>query len=130
MEQGNFLGVDWGKRKIGLALAHPETRVAVAYGTAINDDQFLKQLAQIIDRETVTTVIIGIPQYQHVTKHPAEHFGDTVRQLGVQVEFSNEMFTSKLAQGNLTLQGYRQVSHQDDAEAAKILLQGWLDRKG
>lgn len=133
MEEKNFLGIDWGKSKIGVALAHGETRIAVAYGIFKNDDVFLETLKKIVQEEMVETIIIGIPRYgkETIEEHPAKIFGQKLQKvLGVEVVFSNEMFTSKMAQDSLIVQGYSAVGAQDDAEAAKILLQAWLDQVG
>jgi len=45
------------------------------------------------------------------------------------VEYQNEMFTTKMAQANLIERGEKGVSQHDDEEAARIILQEWLDRK-
>lgn len=125
----NFLGIDWGERKVGISLAHAETRVAVAYTILENNAALFEELAKILKQEEVGTVVIGVPRYGKKIQHPAQVFGDQVeKRFGVSVVYQDEMFTSKLAQGNLALQGYQAVSQADDAEAAKILLEGWLER--
>lgn len=127
-EKQNFLGIDWGERKIGLALAHAETRVALPYGILINDATLFEQLTTILQDEAIDTVIVGVPSGRGEAEHPATTFGRTLEEkLHVSVKYQNEMFTSKLAQGNLLLQGHKEVSQGDDAEAAKIILQDWLD---
>ncbi|TXH00884.1 MAG: Holliday junction resolvase RuvX [Candidatus Moraniibacteriota bacterium] len=133
MEQGNFLGIDWGKRKVGLAIASSETAVAVAYATIENNDTLFEKLNHIITTEEIHVVVIGDPQHQYREAEQGKlikSFSEKVRQLGVQVVFSNEIFTSQLAQKSLLALGHRHVTKQDDAEAAKILLQGWLDQQG
>lgn len=129
MGEKNFLGIDWGERKIGLALAHDETRVAVAYGMLENNTELFSKLKEILEKEEIGMVIVGVPRYGEKEKHPARLLGEKIwEQFGVEVSFQDEMFTSKLAQGNLVLQGYRGVGQNDDAEAAKILLEGWLEQ--
>lgn len=130
MERENYLAIDWGERKIGLALAHPETGIAVAYSIIENNDKVFENLKKIIFAEGVGQVVVGLPQYQRKVEHPAQDFGNKIKQFGVQVVFWNELFTTKMAQESLVSQGYRHVSQSDDAEAAKILLQGWLDQRG
>ena len=47
----NYLGIDWGATDVGVALAHAETCVAMAYATLANDKDLLQRLAEIIERE-------------------------------------------------------------------------------
>lgn len=127
----NYLGLDWGKAKIGVALAHEETRLAMAYGVFQNDEKLLKNIGVLLDKEEVGTVIIGIHKGdQYDGEHEGEKLGKRIGEVfQVAVEYQDEMFTSKMAQQNLISKGYSEVSAHDDAEAASILLQSWLDKK-
>lgn len=127
----NYLGIDWGSANIGVALAHQETRVALAYAALPNDADCLRRLGEIIASEAVGTVIIGIPVYIHRQEEAseAEKLGrELSRSFGVAVEYQNEMFTTKMAQANLIERGEKDASKRNDAEAARIILQEWLDR--
>ncbi len=131
MEEQNFLGIDWGENKLGIALAHGETRIAMAYGIFKNTSLFLEELKKIIQKEEVGTIVVGIPRYQGKIseEHPARKFGQNLeRVLKKKIIYTNEMFTSKLAQDSLKILGGKNVGASDDAEAAKILLQEWLDQ--
>ncbi len=127
----NYLGLDWGATKVGVALAHEEIRTALAYGVLKNDAVLVKGIGSLIEKEAIGTIVIGI--HKSATFH-GEHEGEKLgkllgEQLGVKVAYHDEMFTSKMAQSNLIAQGEKHVSAHDDAEAASILLQSWLDRK-
>jgi RNase H-fold protein (predicted Holliday junction resolvase) len=69
-----FLGIDWGKSRVGLSLADSETRIAFVYGTIKNDDDFIKKMVEIIKKERVKTVVIGIPSY--VNRKDVEYDGE------------------------------------------------------
>lgn len=139
----NYLALDWGASKIGVALAHAETRVALAYGVLKNDDALLPALGALFEQEEIGTVVIGIPARNAMRSDSGRHKSDTYQgehegeKLGkriaerflVAVEYQDEMFTSKMAQSNLIAQGEKRVSAHDDAEAASILLQSWLEKK-
>jgi len=43
-----YLGIDWGHKKIGLAVAQDDPRVAMAHATIDNDRDVFTRLAQII----------------------------------------------------------------------------------
>lgn len=127
-----YLGIDYGKSKIGLALADSETRIAFAYKTLDNNKDFFQKLGKIIDQENVTEIIIGIPAYvsQSEIKSEARKLGEKIKEIfKIGVEYQNEMFTTKMARGNLKEKGLKKIKRYDDQEAAKIILQDWLDRK-
>lgn len=130
-ERQNFLGLDWGKAKIGVALAHAETRLALAYGVLPNDSKLLDALGALFEQEEIGTVVIGIHKSDtYQGEHEGEKLGKQIAEyFQVAVEYQDEMFTSKMAQQNLISKGYTAVSAHDDAEAASILLQSWLDKK-
>lgn len=132
-EKSNYLGIDWGSSKIGVALAHDETQVALAYVTLENSKEFLSRLGEMIVLEHIGTVIIGVPSY--INREEVEYEGEKLGRLiqkhfSVRVEYQNEMFTTKMAQANLIERGEKGVSSHDDAEAARIILQEWLDTHG
>jgi len=127
----NYLGLDWGQAKIGVALAHAETRLAMAYGVLPNDDKLLDALGNFFEQEEIGTVVIGIHKSDtYQGEHEGEKLGKLIAErFSVVVEYQDEMFTSKMAQQNLISKGEKHVSAHDDAEAASILLQSWLDKR-
>ncbi len=145
-EKKNYLGIDYGSSKVGIALAHAETGVALAYSTLRNDGFFLRDLLRLIDLEDIGTVVIGIPARNalrsnvggpsHINREEVEYDGEKLGKLigeqlpGIHIAYQDEMFTTKMAQANLIERGERHVGRHDDAEAARIILQEWLDKRG
>lgn len=135
----NYLGIDWGEAKIGLALAFDETRLALPLRIIPNDHSLLPTLLRLIEEEGVGTVIIGLPSFPpHQTahsiqgeasrEHPARRLGERLgREANVAVKFVDEIFTTKIAREKLREVG--RGARDDDAEAAKVLLEEWLDTK-
>lgn len=125
------MGIDFGTSKIGLALADTETKMAYAYKTLRNDKDLLQKILEIIAQESVSKVIIGIPAYINKEEviYIGERFGKIINKAaGIEVEYQNEMFTTKMAQANLIEKGMKGVKKYDDQEAARIILQSWLDK--
>ncbi len=125
----NFLSIDWGKAKVGVALAHAETRVAVPYGIWPVDENLWPILENVLKVEGVGTVVLGDPE------HPEKSIEDELlkveeklKSLGVTVVRMNEMFTSKMAQAAHKEADKKYVMAYDDAEAAKIMLADWLEK--
>lgn len=127
----HILGVDFGMAKIGLAIADDETKMAFAYDTLKNDKEFLKNLKEIVSCENVKTVVIGMTRHQKDDESAKEklNFAKTIEnELGIEIVFHEEMFTTKMAQANIKMRGGRNIAASDDQEAARIILQSWLDR--
>ncbi len=129
MESKNFLALDWGRAKVGVALAHAETRIAVPYGIWPVDENLWPVLEEIVRIEEIGTVILGDPE------HPEADFAEELSEvrkklqgLGVEVVMQNEMFTSKMAQANRLEAAKKAIQAYDDAEAARIILSDWLEK--
>lgn len=126
----SFLGVDFGRSKIGLAIADEETRMAFAFDTLKNDKDFFRNLREIVECEHVKTIVMGMTKHEKDEKseNQKRSFAEKIeKELGVAVEFEEEMFTTKMAQENIKLRGGKNIAQADDKEAARIILQSWLD---
>lgn len=128
---GHVLAIDFGVSKVGLAMADTETRIAFVYGVIPNDKDLLNKLTEIIFKEDVKVVVIGIPVFMHKAKEEyiGVLFGNKLKEkVGIEMKYQNEMFTTKMAQENIKERGERNIAQKDDQEAAKIILQDWLDK--
>lgn len=129
-EVGHILGIDFGQSKIGLAIADEETRMAFTFDTLPNDKNFLKKLAEIVAKEGVKTIVMGMTSHDKDTESVKEKtvFAKMVeKETGLPVMFQEEMFTTKMAQDNIKQRGGKNIAKTDDQEAARIILQSWLD---
>lgn len=127
---GKILGIDFGQSKVGLATADFETKMAFAFETIPNDSHIFTKIKEICQNEEVGKIIIGSPSHKmsQAGAENAKIFGRRIgRETGIPVEYEEEMFTTKMAQSNLSESGAKGISKKDDAEAARIILQSWLD---
>jgi putative holliday junction resolvase len=130
-EAGKYLGIDFGKAKIGLAIADGETKIAFALKTLDNNKDFLSELVKIIQENEINKLVIGIPAYvnKEEIEYESERLGKLIKKIiDIKIEYQNEMFTTKMAQDNLIEKGAKNIKSQDDQEAARIILQSWLDK--
>ena len=127
-----ILAIDYGQSKIGLAIANSENRVAFTYNTLKNDSNFWQNLAEIIQKEKIEIIVIGISQHTEFKQIELKtrEFGQIIREKfpKVQIKYQNEMFTTKMAEANLIEKGAKKIKKFDDQESARIILQSWLDR--
>jgi putative Holliday junction resolvase len=130
-ETSSFLGLDFGTAKIGIAVADEETRMAFALQTLPNDAEFFSKLKQIVEEKNVRTIVMGTTWHEKdpESAEKKEQFANDVeKNVGIAVMFQDEMFTTKMAHANIKLRGGKNIAATDDQEAARIILQAWLDR--
>jgi putative Holliday junction resolvase len=129
------LGIDFGEKRIGLALSDPEGRVAVPLITLDrrNDRSAVRQIAEIAGREGIERVVLGEPRGGGGQPGEAagrvHRFGDKLAALtGLPILYVDETLTSREAARRLSEAGGRAPRSALDAMAAQILLQEALDR--
>ncbi|MCK4636110.1 MAG: Holliday junction resolvase RuvX [Candidatus Moranbacteria bacterium] len=127
-----YLGIDWGEKKIGLAIADEEMRMAFANQVVLNDKNIWKNLAEIIDEYSIEKVVIGLSAHkiQSDNEKKIRFFSEELKnKFDIEIIFTEEMFSTREAQTNLKAQEVKKLDSKDDAEAARILLQSYLDNK-
>ncbi|HTG32170.1 MAG TPA: Holliday junction resolvase RuvX [Thermoanaerobaculia bacterium] len=132
-----FLGIDFGEKRIGLAISDPDGRLAVPLATLErrNDRSALRQIAEIAREEKVERLVLGEPVnldgQRGAIAGRVRRFGARLAEMtGLPVEWVDEALTSAEAAGRLRQAGIA-TRHQPgriDAVAAQILLQDALDR--
>lgn len=125
------LALDVGEKRIGVALATMQIRIAVAYDTLSVDGTEYDQIRDIIRRESIDTVVVGYPRNQsgEATQQTSyvEHVADKLRPLVPELVFQDESLTSVKAEEILTRQ--RKPYHKEDIDslAASLILQDYLE---
>jgi len=124
----HILAIDFGKSKVGLAFSEMETGLAFALGIIPKDRDFFETIKKIVEEKEIDRVILGKPKWTEEERDwKRERLVDFIQSsLGIKVELVEEMFTSKMAQENMKEAGKKNIS-QDDSEAARIMLQDWLE---
>jgi putative transcription antitermination factor YqgF len=128
-----YLGLDWGKSKIGVALADGETRLAFGYAVWKNDASFPGRLRGLAKEYPLLATVIGVPSHagQASSEGEIRRFGARLEKSeGMEVFYFQEMFTTRMAQANRMARGRTKDGWSDDQEAARIILQEWLDMNG
>jgi putative Holliday junction resolvase len=131
------LGIDWGERRVGVALSDSAGTLATPYETIehSSDEEFVAaKLREIIGENGVEILVFGLPQNMTGTESPGS---STMRSraarmselLGIPAELIDERLTSVSAHQSLRASGLREKKQKGkvDQVAATILLQTWLD---
>ncbi len=133
------LGVDLGRARIGLALADDVLRTArpLRVVTRRAEEADLRAIADAAREYEVDRVVLGLPRNMDGTEGPSARLARAFapkleRALGVPVELFDERLSTFEAEIRLRDQGFSAKDRRSrvDAEAAAVILQGWLDREG
>ncbi len=58
---GRILGIDYGSKRVGVAMSDPLRILASGVGTWENDGSLLQRLADLVAREGIALVVVGMP---------------------------------------------------------------------
>lgn len=129
------LGLDIGDRRIGVALSDPEGILASPL-TVINrrnESLDIEAITDIIRQQQVGQIVVGLPlSMDGSIGKQAEKVKDFVQKLcshtEVPVEYRDERLTTVLAERLKRASGGKKTRKaRYDAQAAAIILQGYLD---
>ncbi len=128
-----LLGLDYGTKRIGIAISDSSRLIASPYAV-VGAPAIFEALDEILAVEDVDAVVVGLPTSLDGTEGPsaaaARSLGERVgSHTGLEVVMVDERFTTKLAEDALIAGGVRRAKRRDirDKMAATVMLQGHLD---
>lgn len=127
----NFLALDVGERRIGMAMADSQVKIAIPFGWLENDDTIIQKITELLLQHDINVVVVGYPRNQsgEATKQTefVEEFVSRLAEIDLDAEivYQDESLTSVQAEQRL---GQNIKDKGDiDAEAASIILQDYLE---
>ncbi len=134
-----ILGIDFGQKRIGLAVGQTLTCIANPLRTVNNDGAFWQQLSEQIAEWNISQVVIGLPlkmsgEEQEITRQ-VKNFSKKIQQVTqLPVHLVDERLTSYEAERQFKDSRQANLSKakdksQIDAMAAQIILQSWFDQQ-
>jgi putative Holliday junction resolvase len=133
---GRLLGVDFGTRRIGLALSDPGQVIASAREVLACESpaHAANLVAEACRAAGAVRIVVGLPRNMDGSMGPAaraaEAFADLLRQrVSVPVAMWDERLSTKSAHDALAEAGKRSADRRKivDKVAAQIILQSYLD---
>jgi len=131
-----YMGIDYGSKRVGIALCDPLLTFAYSFKTLENGNNFLKELKSIIEEKNVVKIILGLPsESYHASKILAEEVRKLKRTLetkfSLEVILWDEEFTSILAKQQVLDSVKSKKKRKDkgliDRNSAAIILQEYLN---
>ncbi len=133
-----ILGIDYGRRRTGLAVSDPLGIFASALDT-VDTTKLIDYIKNYAEKQTIVRFVVGYPV--NMDGRPSEAQADVdvfLKQLakafpGIPVTKEDERFTSVLAHRAMIDGGMKYKDRRNKASvdkiAAAIILQGYLDRQ-
>ncbi len=122
-----ILGIDFGTKRVGLALTDDKGLMAFPYSVLENNDNLLTEIEKVIVKERVEKIVIGHSlnrEGEANALHQAVEalMLDLTLTVGLPIELEPEHYTTQEA---LRFQGRTKLT---DAAAAAIILNSYLER--
>lgn len=138
MLMDRYIGIDYGRKRTGLAVSDPLGIFATALDT-VHSAKIIDSIKNYAENETISGFVVGYPR--NLDGSPAEAAKDVDAFLPVlrrafpdiPVTLEDERFTSVMAHRVMIDGGMKAKERRDKASvdriSAQIILQGFLDRR-
>lgn len=138
-----YLGIDYGIRRVGIAISDAGLTISFPRDHILNDNMLLKKLSTIVREEEIKKIVIGMPvamsgensEQTEITKI----FSDKLRKflekdgINADIDFIDERLTSRMAGAEIIRTVAKKSKRREkglvDEMSAQIILQNYLDRE-
>lgn len=132
-----YLGIDYGSKKIGLALSDESGAMGFPYAIIVNTPRLVDELCALMKKEHAGAVVIGesrtLSGGENAIAKDARAFGELLAaRAGVSVSYESEVFTSAEARRMPAKEGKSRAPKKNaniDASAAALILTSFLTRQ-
>lgn len=122
------MGIDFGTKKIGIAVSDDGGSMAFPYDVVPNDNKFITYVEALVEKKGIKEIVIGHSldnkgKANPVHKLVEEFMMDITLSLGIPVHLEPEQYSSQQAK---QIQG---KNSQIDASAAALILDGFITKQ-
>ncbi len=135
----NYLGIDHGTKRVGLAIGSDTAGAAAPLSLLENmdDDALIEEIKAVVEAEHIGTIVLGLPIAQDGGSSAQ---ADVVRAFGAKLEaaltipvaLQDERFSSREIEAHMEAMGghkaWKAAGLDRDSAAAALFLQSYLDR--
>ncbi len=128
-----ILGLDVGEKRIGVARADSDTRIAIPVGYVEVNGSEWQEITRIANLNSTTFFVVGLPRSNEGSETQQSLFVRNFAKVlvekipGAKIRFQDESLTSVVAEERLQKSGRAYQKGDIDAEAAAIILQDFLE---
>ena len=135
--KGRILGIDYGQRRVGLAVSDPLGITAQGLETIayVNEETLLSQLGRIIEAYEIERIVVGLPlnldgTHGNKAREVTSFIEHLKTRFGLPVTNWDERMTTAAAHKTMHEMGHRAkgMKGKVDRIAAILILQSYLDR--
>ena len=127
-----ILALDPGEKKVGLALSDPTGTLATPLAVWPREEDFWEKLAALIAEKKVEKIAVGVPRglrgETEQTRAGREFLEEVERKSQLPVVAVEEFFSTKEALARRLSLSKSRRRKPEDAEAAAILLESFLEK--
>lgn len=131
---GKLLGIDYGEKRIGIAISDEQQNYIFPGETIENSSSTFKEIKDIVEKENIEQIIVGFPvnmrgqesAQSEKTKKFAQAIQDRTK---ISVKLEDERLTSQLAKRLLkTVPGKKKQKGNIDRQSAVLILESYMEK--
>lgn len=134
--ENRLMGLDYGEKRVGVALSDPLLTFAYPFTTLQNDPELLTNLSKIIIEKKIIKIILGLPSERFISSNK---LAEKVKKLKEEIESNNkievvlwdEEYSSLIAKEKIVESVLKRSKRKNkgllDRHSAAIILQEFLD---
>lgn len=136
MKEARTLAIDFGEKRIGLAVTDPLNIFAYPLSTLQNDSKFWNSLSKIISEYSVVKIVLGYPlkesgEQSSSTKMVVTFKEELEKRISIPVELVDERYSSDIAKQRIIASVSSKKKRRDksllDKNAAAVILEDYLN---
>lgn len=123
MKIKKYLGVDWGEKRIGLALGDSENKIATPFKVV----ESLSALVEVIEKEKIDVIVLGLPKKMNGDQDLNPKFTSFFELLKAKVKTEIVLFDERLTSVQADTLKVKKIKQERDAISAMLILQNYFD---
>lgn len=136
---GRVLSIDYGTKRVGIAISDPMRIIAQGVTTLGNDETLIEELSTLARQQEVSRIVIGMPYSDDGGKGAkameVERFIERLKTaIDLPIDTWDESYSSVNAHRVFVQTGMKKKKRQEkkrvDEMAARLMLQEYLDHRG
>ena len=135
MNEERILAIDYGAKRIGLAVTDPLKMFAIPFDTIPNDKNTFDKLKQIVNEKKVVKIILGNPVKENgedsiISKDIRKFKSELEKKVDLAIELVDERYSSEIASKRILESVPSKKKRRDksliDKNAAAVILEDYL----